>query len=316
MKKDIFLILIFVVICSCSKEDSPESDQNIENDIGLQQRAPSIPEPVIIGQENTGCIANIIFLAEGFTDSEMTEFKNLCDIAKQAILDMEPFASAINNLNFYRVDSPSKTSGIKTKQFTSVCNATTGVNTSSRTPWSVFGNRVGLEYYAGMEPWRRNALEYLFSNYATGDYAYTIIIANTTDYYGGAEFPGVTEYNTILTPKVSNMIVSKYDSGNGFKFLIRHEFGHSFGNMDDEYVDSDTNCAIETYESWYLPPTPKANVLTFNPGGWSPGARYVLSGYWREWGNSIMRSDASSTTFSPRQFNIVKQRIKEAVACP
>jgi hypothetical protein len=167
-----------------------------------------------------------------------------------------------------------------------------------------------------MEPWRRNALENMFSNYATGDYAYTIIIANTTDYYGGAEFPGVTEYNTILTPKVSNMIVSKYDSGNGFKFLVRHEFGHSFGNMDDEYVDSDTNCAIGTYEPWYLPPTPKANVFTFDPGGWYPGARYVLSGYWREWDNSIMRSDASSTTFSPKQFEIVKQRIKEAVACP
>ena len=84
-----------------------------------------------------------------------------------------------------------------------------------------------------MEPSKRDLMEYLYGNYATGDYVYTIIIANTTAYYGGAEFPGVTEHNTIINPKVSNMIVSKYDSGDQFKYLIRHEFGHSFGNLDD-----------------------------------------------------------------------------------
>lgn len=261
MKKSILLILIIFAICSCDKDGLPEDEESREDCIDT-----TIPCPVIIGQEKTGCVANIIFLAEGFTDSEMTEFKNLCDIAKKVILDMEPFASATNSLNFYRVDSPSITSGIKTKQFTSTCNGTTGINTSSSTPWSVFGNRVGIQYYAGMEPLKRNSLEQLFGKYATGDYVYTIIIANTTDYYGGAEFPGVTEYNTILEPKVSNMIVSKHDSGDMFKFLIRHEFGHSFGNMDDEYEDLATNCAIGN-ESWYLPPTPKLNVLAYNQNG-------------------------------------------------
>jgi len=79
----------------------------------------TIFDPVIIGEENVGCVANIIFLAEGFTDSEMNEFIKLCNIAKQAILDMEPFASSQSSLNFYRVESPSLTSGIKTIQYTS-----------------------------------------------------------------------------------------------------------------------------------------------------------------------------------------------------
>ena len=211
--------------------------------------------------------------------------------------------------------NPSITTGIKTKQYTSDCNGTTGITTSSQTPWAVFGNKLGLEHFAGMEPEQRNKLEELFGNYATGDYVYTIIIANTTIYYGGAELPGVTEYNTIIEPKVSNMIVSKFDSGDIFKYLIRHEFGHSFGNMDDEYEDMGSACAMSE-QPGALPETPKANVLTYNPGSWFEGARYVPTGYWREWENSIMRNDYYSTTFSPKQREVVTQRLADAIGCP
>ena len=311
MKKSILLLLISFAIYSCNNDGLPDNEESEEACIDS-----TVPCPVIIGQENKGCVANIIFLAEGFTASEMTEFIALCDVAKQAILDMEPFTSAANSLNFYRVNSPSITSGIKTKQFTSICHENNVMNTSSTTPWSVFGNRVGIKHYVGMEPLKRNSLEQLFSNYATGDYAYTIIIANTTDFYGGAEFPGVTEYNTIIDPKVSNMIVSKHDSGDQFKYLIRHEFGHSFGNLDDEYEDVRTECAIETYEPWYLTNEPKLNVLTYNPNTWFEGARYVSTGYWREWENSIMRDDSNSTTFSPKQREVVNQRLADAIGCP
>jgi len=83
-------------IFSCNNDDDPDKEVCIDS---------TIPCPVIIGQENKGCVVNIIFLAEGFTDSEMTEFMTLCDITKQAILDMEPFTSAANSLNFYRENS-------------------------------------------------------------------------------------------------------------------------------------------------------------------------------------------------------------------
>jgi hypothetical protein len=152
----------------------PENEQSQEEHL-----APTIPNPVIIGKENNGCVANIIFLAEGFTEEEMPEFRNLCNIAKQAILDMEPFTSSSNSLNFYSVDSPSITSGIKTIEFTSNCNGTTGTNTTSQTPWSVFSNKIGLQRLLGLESSRRDALENIYGHYATGDYVYTIIIANS-----------------------------------------------------------------------------------------------------------------------------------------
>lgn len=294
---------------------SCDNDELIDNEMSKDPCIDSeIPCPIIIGDEKEGCVVNIIFLAEGFTESEMTEFAALCNVAKQAILDMEPFTSASGSLNFYRVESPSITSGIKTKQHTGSCTGTTGTTTVSQTPWSVFGNRVGLERYTGMEPEQRNKLEELYGGYATGDYAYTIIIANSLGFYGGAEFPGVTEYNTIDEPKVSNMIISKNDGDIRFKYLVRHEFGHSFGNLDDEYVDEVTNCALKE-ESWFIPETPKSNVLQYNPGSWFEGARYLPTGYWREWENSIMRSNFSSTTFSPIQKEIIDQRLADALGC-
>ncbi len=111
------------------------------------------------------------------------------------------------------------------------------------------------------------------------------------------------------------MIVSKNDSGDIFKFLIKHEFGHSFGNMDDEYEDFASKCAIGN-EPWFLPQTPKLNVLTYNQNTWYEGARYVPAGYWREWQNSIMRNDYYSTELSPVQKTIVKQRLVEAIGSP
>jgi len=56
--------------------------------------------------------------------------------------------------------------------------------------------------------------------------------------------------------------------------------------------------------------------LTYNPNTWFEGAKFVSTGYWREWDNSIMRDDYYSTTFSPKQREIVNQRLVDAIGCP
>lgn len=309
----LIMIFAFSFMAFTSENDDSKNVASTEN-----YYAPDIPDPQIIGTEVTGnCKMNIIFLAEGFKPSELSEFKDLCDQAKATILGIDPFSSYSNYINFWRVDSPSKTSGIKTKKFVApACNGTTGMDTTSRTPWEVFDNRVGLEYYVGMESWRRDALEKLYGGYANNGYAYTIIITNTPNVWrGGAEFPNVDQYNTITNPKVSNMIVSRYDDGAYFDFLIRHEFGHSFGNMDDEYIDADSHCAITNYESWYLPPVPKANIKTVPTLGWYQGGRYVPTGYWRETFNSIMKEDYFATSYAPLQKQILADRLKKEIGC-
>lgn len=315
MKKTILLFLLIATILSCSKETVQENE-NLQTDLITEQnRAPEYPEPEIMDEFNEGCVANIIFLAEGFRDSEMGEFKELSAMAKQAILDMVPFSYVTHHLNFYRVYSASYESEIGSIKFESGCNGITGDDIFYETAWKINTNRVGMSHYAGTKPEVRHIIDELYGGYATGDYAYTIIIANSTDYFGGAEFPGVTEHNNIENPRVSNMIVSKYDSGDIFKFLVRHEFGHSFGNMDDEYEHELTDCTINHYEPWFLPPTPKWNLRLSDPGGWVLGGRYIGDTYWRQWENSIMRDDYYTTTFSPVQADIVKKRLSIAIEC-
>ena len=310
MKKSLILALILIVFFSCSDDDLTKEEVLREPCLDSE-----IPCPEIIGEKNEGCVANIIFIAEGFTEPELPDFRNLSEIAKMAILDMEPFKSSANSLNFYRVESPSVTSGIRSIQYTSECNGTTGTNTTSDTPWGVFSNKDGLKRFLGMDNSKRDSLETLFGNYATGDYAYTIIIANSIKYLGGAEFPGLIEHDINATPKVSNMIISKHDSGTFFKYLVRHEFGHSFGDLDDEYVDLTALCSLKE-QKWFLTSTPKENVLTYNPGSWYEGARYLPTGYWREWQNSIMRTGYYDTEFSPVQKMIVQKRLDAAIGCP
>ena len=309
MKKILYFLLIVCGFASCSDDEIPKEELVVEPCLNSE-----IPCPVIIGEKNEGCVVNIIFIAEGFTEEELPEFKNLSDTAKSAILDMEPFASSAQKLNFYRVESPSKTSGISSIQYTSECNGTTGTNLYKDTPWGVHKNKDGLERFLGMDESKRDSLETLFGYYATGDYAYTIIIANSSEYLGGAEFPGLMEHNLNNTPKVSNMIISKHHGGDFFKYLVRHEFGHSFGDLDDEYVDPTALCSLRERE-WFLNSTIKANILTYNPGTWYEGARYVPTGYWREWQNSIMRTGYYETEFSPIQTMIVEKRLETAVGC-
>jgi len=315
MKKSVLLILLVTIIFSCSKENAQESETLQADLITEQNKAPEYPEPEIMDEFNSGCVANIIFLAEGFRESEMAEFKALADIAKQSILDMEPFSSVTNHLNFYRVDSPSHESGVSSIKFDNDCDSDPGDEEYVDTAWAVHSNRIGLTRYLGLKPEVRHYIDDLYGGYATGDFAYTVIIVNSTQYLGGAEFPGVTEHNDIENPRVSNMIISKYDSGDIFKFLVRHEFGHSFGDLADEYVDEDTYCAIHNFEHWFLPPVPRLNLRLSNPGGWFEGGRYVPTGIWRQWDNSIMNSDYYANEYAPIQQDIIKKRLSIAIEC-
>ena len=53
MRKGIIFILLASTILSCDKDALPENEQSQDFSVEAQQRAPSIPDPVIIGQENT-----------------------------------------------------------------------------------------------------------------------------------------------------------------------------------------------------------------------------------------------------------------------
>ena len=324
MKKIIYLLFALALVTtmgSCSDEQFQEEEiVKDKPDYGDVKR-PAMPNPVLInnsGNAATLCNFNVLFLAEGFKSSEMSEFNTLASQGRDAILDMEPFKSNEGHINFYRVNTPSTDSGVGEQAFSSTCSgANPGTDVFVNTFWRVKSNRVGLSRYLGMGLSPRTIIENYFGSYKTGEYVYVIVITNTpNEWLAGAEFPGATEHN-IDKPKASVAIVSRYDDGAYYEWLIKHEFGHSFAGLEDEYENDPENtyCAMHTYEPHMLPTIPTANIKTSDPGNWVQGGRYQSTGMWRWTANSIMRNDWAATEYNAVQREVVVDIFNRATDC-
>ncbi|MCB0463514.1 MAG: M64 family metallopeptidase [Flavobacteriaceae bacterium] len=292
----------------------------------------SVITPVLMHTENVECHFRVLIIAEGFKDTEMSTFDTYADKAMDAILDIEPFDSNSSKINFYKVSSESVDSGIATRAAVDVCEDCEDIvdpggnynqlyEVTKDTHWDCAFNRANSSYYLGMSLTKRQKLEDDYGDFAGGNRVFAIIICNTTSWGGGAEFPGLCEHTSITNPKVSVAIINKVTPDAHFNFLVTHEFGHSFGDLDDEYFeDAEIACAIEEHENFLWVYANRLNVKDTNPGGWYAGARYVSS-KWRATDNDLMRgkyvSGAYPVGFDSPNESLVQDRIDdEAVLCP
>lgn len=274
-------------------------------------KLPPPPSPIAMGTENLGCHTKFVFVAEGFKSTEMSTFDTYASDAKDAILALEPFASNTTKINFYKVQSVSTDSGIST--ITHPVNPTTPV--TKNTAWGVFKNRMGSLYYLGMTSAKRDDLEDEFGSMSGGNKVFIIIIANEGTYSGGAEFVNLTQYDD-TDYNTAVCIVGKGTNSSEFDFLVVHEFGHSFGDLDDEYEDSWFATNAPTYESgtWNYPN--RLNIKDTDPGNWVQGGRYVATGKWRSSTDCLMRS-SNPSAFSTRNQGLLQDRIDaESSSCP
>jgi len=330
MKQLLCALLLVGLFFGCNPDESPNVDRDKPTNVSRQALiGHNFPGPVLINPngagENTFCNINIIFVAEGFQATEMGDFNSLADQARDALLSIEPFNGEENHINFYRVNSASHESGIGEIQFTDpdgceVYNG--GTLIYKNTAWGTYSNRHGLERYIGMAQDKRLLLEKNYSSYASNDYVYTVMITNTPGlWYASAEFPGIDEHDLFGgDAQVSNMAVSRYDDGFYFQWLVKHEFGHSFGAITDEYGDSGdgSSCLLHTYEPHFFVNGPTDNVQTSDPGGWHQGGYYENTGYWRSTENSIMRGDWNLPKvdwFSPIQREMLVAQFNAQASC-
>jgi len=250
--------------------------------LSIQMNAQTI---VPMGTESASGHIKVIFTGDGFTVPNQNAFLNKAQDIKDAILDQEPFKSYASTFNFYTYMVPSNSGSISVQ----------GGNTYD-TYWSSYSNNGGMTRSFGCD---RQLIEDELGGYSQGHKVYVILIANTTMYGGSGEFDdykidGLTNINTQMA------IVTMYNSANdnGSTFVPLHEWGHTFGNLADEYFGDGANGSDETYN--ILMSTPdgqatvaasgnKANVSSSNPGGWHEGANYQTNGWWRATPNDIMR---------------------------
>jgi hypothetical protein len=243
---------------------------------------------------------DIVFIPEGYTESEMDKFISDCDTLANYLFKYEPFTELENQFNIWAVKAPSKES---------VCDIPAE---------DIWGNTLLNSSYYTFDSER-----YLMTKdyhkvcdvASNAPYDQIYILANSKKYGGGAIF---NYYSLTVTndPK--------------FKEIFIHELGHGLAGLADEYGYDTTfdDYFPEGVEPWEKNittlaqfsakwendvetntpvPTPADSVYR-NKIGVFEGAGYVSKGVYRPTYNSIMR------TLEAKEYNKVSQdAIREVI---
>ncbi|MCF6270560.1 MAG: IgA Peptidase M64 [Melioribacteraceae bacterium] len=243
---------------------------------------------------------DIVFLPEGYTESEMDKFIDDCNTLTNYLFEYSPFTELENKFNFWAVKAASEES---------VCDIPAEDiwgNTLLNSSYYTFDS----ERYLMTEDYHK-----VCDVAANAPYDQIYILANSEKYGGGAIF---NYYSLTVTnnPK--------------FKEVFVHEMGHGLAGLADEYGYDNTfeefyPNGVEPWEKnittlsnfskkWENDidentpiPTPVDSVYE-NEIGVFEGAGYVAKGVYRSTSNSIMR------TLDAKEFNKVSQdAIREVV---
>jgi hypothetical protein len=249
----------------------------------------------------TGATIPIVFVADGFKSSQMSTFDDNIDDIMIKFRTTAPFNTSANKGKFqwYKVSKASVQDGVSIIDHPE--NPMTPV--TRNTFFKIFRNWVGLSHYYHIPDYNRAILASglldspggFFAN-RPNDNVFVIIISNSSTYGGGAEFLGLMP-STSSPDRMSICIVG---NGDDMTDVAIHEFGHSFGDLDDEYLDSVYAANAPTYEPdvWFY--GNRLNVRDANPGGWYQGARYVTTKY-RATYDDLMKNIYASGFGSPNE---------------
>ncbi len=167
---------------------------------------------------------DVVFLADGYTESEMEKFRNDADRMAGYFFGNSPFKENKDKFNFWIVESPSVETG------TDFPKEKIYKNTIINSSFSTFDVDRYLMTYD---------IKTVRDLAANVPYDQIIILVNSNVYGGG----GVYNYYSITS------VDDDFSD-----FVIVHEFGHAFGCLADEYYTSEVgvedyyDLSIEPYE--------------------------------------------------------------------
>lgn len=254
--------------------------------------------PVALGTTYSGNTIKVLLLADGYTSAQMPTFLAKAALVKSAIMSNAPYSSNTTKFNFYTVSTPSVQSGYSQLAGTDD-NGNPQAAITKNTYWGCYVNNKDLDRYYGMPTAKRALLESYYGNFDSGEKVFAIVISNNTGYAGYGDLASFPTWNT----NDVSMLITSVDPVY-LAYLVLHEFGHSFGDLDDEYVDAQFASSGDPV----LSHPNRLNVFDTGdqPSGWLEGARYVATGKWR-YGNAIMRG--SSWTHHSYNQTLIQKRI-------
>ena len=180
---------------------------------------------------------DLVFLPEGYTESEMPKFLDDCSRFTNYLFETDPYGQYIKDINIRAVMAPSEESG------TDIPGDSIFRNTLMNSTFYTFGS----DRYLTTPEFKE--VRDVASN---APYDHIIILVNHPRYGGG----GVYNFYAIST-------VDDLNSG----FVFTHEFGHSFAGLGDEYEGSGTNDE-DIYSPQVEPWEPNITTLTDFESKW------------------------------------------------
>lgn len=244
---------------------------------------------------------DVIFAGDGFTAAEQNFFITKAIEAEGYLLSSLPLNSRDSDFNTYRMELNSNESGI------SVIGGVTVDNFLGS-----YRNRDNMMHYTGFSDSKRDILHenlrHIFKKKV-----YVFLILNDPDYGGSGQF---------LDEELISITQSTYDTQYGlFRELILHEFGHSFGDLADEYGGS---CDDASRPDDYDPVTYNRKNVTLdsvNDRKWdflvSPqyilGANYCDTNWYRSSTTGLMRALTPGIEHNELGVYLMNERIDEDI---
>lgn len=222
---------------------------------------------------------NIAFIAEGYTDAEMSTFLADAREATDALFSHEPFKSKRDCFNVIAVKAISEDSGTSEPK--------NGI-------WRKTALSSHFDTFYSDRYLTTLALEDMHDLLAGTPYEHIIVLVNTEKYGGGGI---LNSYNLSMTHHTM------------FRPVVVHEFGHSFAGLADEYAYESEDIPmyphdIEPWEpnittkvdfgiKWQdmMPKESKRKKSSTNGIGLYAGAGYSLKGVYRPCEDCRMRTN-------------------------
>lgn len=257
----------------------------------------SVHAATVVTMTNNGPTANridIIILGDGYRSTEMAKFRTDAANVANRLMSTSPFSSYRRSFNITRIETPSVQSGA-------------GRGTPRNTVYGAYFNCFSIQRLLCVNDTKVTNL--ISANLASNRRDMVIVLVNDAEYGGSGGRYAVASTHPLAAD------------------IMLHEIGHSFGNLDDEYVD-EFNCGRYTnpwgfnvsrsstrtgvpWARWIAATTPVPTPISFTGPGVFRGAFFCANGWYRPTADSMMRTlgvgfgPVNSEQLVRRQYQIV-----------
>ncbi len=271
--------------------------------------AEGFPSETIVNNGPPREKVDLVFLGEGYTSSELTQYRDDVQRFTDYLFTQPPFSDYKSFFNVHRVDVVSSQSGID--------DPCRGLFVDTAFDGMVCGDRcdffgLPVELFGGLRPETVRKISEAAQSAAGADTV--VIIINTAL---GARATAYLGYGVALTPRGPDLRALD---------TMVHELGHSFGFFYDEYVSlpgtqwpryfepaapnvtANTDRATLKWGEWVRPeiPLPTLTTTPDTPGLYE-GASHYQFGIYRPTCNSKMRD--ASAPFERVNYSLLVDRI-------